>query len=146
MIVYTMGFTKKSAEEFFTLILNNNIKLLIDIRLNNNSQLAGFTKGRDLPYFLKKICDCEYAHEEYFAPDKDLLDGYKKGEISWDEYEIVYQKLYKDRKMGEWFNEKYLNYDKVLLLCTEPTPEKCHRRLLAEYIESDYRDVKIIHL
>ena len=77
MKIYTMGFTQKSAETFFERIKENKIELLIDIRLNNQSQLAGFAKGRDLKYFLDKLCQCGYAHELRFAPEKKLLDEYK---------------------------------------------------------------------
>ena len=146
MNLYTIGFTKKSAEEFFTFIGQNGIEILIDVRLRNNTQLAGFTKGNDLAYFLKIICNCLYTHEERFAPYKELLDGYKKGIISWDEYEMIYTNLYHKREMGLYFKEKYSQYNKALLLCSEPTPEHCHRRLLAECIRKDRPDVDIIHL
>ena len=90
MKLYTIGFTQKSAREFFNKIKNNNIDLLIDIRLNNISQLAGFAKGKDLEYFLKEICNCEYAHDDVFAPTKELLDNYRANKVSWKEYENVF--------------------------------------------------------
>lgn len=137
MQVYTMGFTKKSAEDFFGLIKNNGIEMLIDIRLNNQSQLAGFTKGRDLAFFLREICKCSYSHEIQFAPTKLILDNYKKNVICWSEYEVKYNELIKRRKVSDIFKDKYENYERVLLLCSEPTPENCHRRLLAEYLEKE---------
>lgn len=146
MTLYTIGFTQKSAEEFFTSIIKHEIEILIDIRLNNNTQLAGFTKGRDLPYFLEKICNCLYKHEVRFAPNKELLNDYRKGIASWDEYEVKYRKLYVQREMKNYFHENYKDYGKILLMCSEPTPEQCHRRLLAEYIEQDMDNVKIIHI
>ncbi|MCC8107240.1 MAG: DUF488 domain-containing protein [Clostridiales bacterium] len=138
MILYTMGFTQKSAEQFFEAIRRNEIEILVDVRLNNQSQLAGFTKGRDLPYFLKEICHCEYDHNPEFAPTKEILQGYKKGEISWEEYEPRYLSLLRDRGAEENFRRHYNSYSKVLLLCSEPGPERCHRRLLAEYLQKIY--------
>lgn len=132
MNIYTIGFTQKTAEQFFTKIKNNNIQVLIDVRLNNQSQLSGFAKEKDLAYFLKVICDCQYSHEVKFAPTKDILDNYKKGHISWDEYVAAFNKLIEARDMSAYFQEKYMQYENVLLLCSEATPEKCHRRLLAE--------------
>lgn len=132
MQIYTMGFTQKSAAGFFEKILQNNIKIVIDVRLNNQSQLAGFTKGRDLAYFLQAICGCKYAHETIFAPTKELLTAYKKGSIDWDGYVAQFDQLIASRKMADYFEAKYAKYDSVLLLCSEPTPQNCHRRLLAE--------------
>ena len=146
MNLFTMGFTRKSAEEFFTLIGENHIEILIDIRLRNNTQFAGFTKSNDLAYFLKAICACRYVHEDAFAPNKELLDDYKKQVTSWEKYESIYRSLYLKREMGERFRKNYQRYNRVLLLCSEPTPEKCHRRLLAEYIGQDMENIQIIHL
>ena len=137
MQIYTMGFTKKSAEDFFGMIKNNRIEILIDIRLNNQSQLAGFTKGRDLKFFLKEICKCSYSHEIQFAPTKQILENYKKKIISWSEYELQYNELIRNRKSSDIFISKFKDYEKVLLLCSEPTSENCHRRLLAEYLEKE---------
>lgn len=141
-----MGFTQKSAETFFELIKKYKIELLIDVRLNNQSQLAGFSKGRDLYYFLKSICDCEYDHNEMFAPTKDILDNYKKNKISWDEYVEKYNLLVEKRAVVKIFIEKYNKYDRVLFLCSEPTPENCHRRLLAEKICNSIDNIEIIHI
>lgn len=129
-----MGFTQKTAEEFFTKIKKSNIDILIDIRLNNQSQLAGFTKGKDLKYLLKEIANCDYSHEISFAPTKELLDDYKKKKVDWNKYVEVFEELIKSRNMVEKFESKYGKYERVLLLCSEPTPEQCHRRLVAEAI------------
>lgn len=134
MEVFTMGFTKKRAKCFFNLINENKIEILIDIRLNNSSQLAGFTKGMDLEYFLKELCNCDYSHEEYYAPTKDILSDYQKKVISWDEYVEKFSALLEKREIERSFSNKYMKYSRVLLLCSEPTPEKCHRRLVAEYL------------
>lgn len=142
-MLYTIGFTKKSAEEFFELLKKNNVKKLIDVRLNNKSQLAGFAKGRDLEYFLKEIMDIEYSHRVEFSPSKELLDGYKKGSIPWEEYEDIYVDLIIRR--GDVFQVNKDDIDDACLLCSEATPEHCHRRLLAERLSS-LLDVSISHL
>ena len=145
MHIYTMGFTQKTAELFFEKIKENNIQIVIDVRLNNQSQLAGFTKGKDLEYFLKTICDCLYEHEISFAPTKEILTSYKNGKIDWEKYVIEFEKLIASRKMADHFEKKYLKYDNVLLLCSEATPENCHRRLLAEKF-SQGKDYEISHI
>lgn len=145
MIIYTMGFTQKSAEEFFGKILQNHIDIVVDVRLNNRSQLAGFTKGKDLEYFLKELADCRYDHKDYFAPTKELLQDYKKGITSWDDYTVIYNDLIQKRRMTDFFMKTYKDYQHPLLLCSEPTPEQCHRRLLAEAIHHDYH-VDMIHI
>ncbi len=134
MDIYTMGFTQKNAEKFFKRIIDNKIEILVDVRLNNQSQLAGFTKGKDLAYFLREICDCDYKHDIIYAPTKEILQAYKKEKISWKEYEIRYNALIAQRNVDCKFKKDYKKYSKVLLLCSEATPEYCHRRLLAEYL------------
>lgn len=145
MQILTMGFTKKTAKEFFDKIRRNEVEILIDVRLNNVSQLAGFTKGADLAFFLKEICGCGYSHELKFAPTKDILDRYKKKQISWKEYEVEYNNLIQSRKVIDLFKTKYYNYNKVLFLCSEPEPEYCHRRLLAEYLQKEL-EIDVLHL
>jgi len=144
-MIYTMGFTQKNAETFFEKIKKADIDILVDVRLNNKSQLAGFTKGQDLVYLLKEICDCKYSHEVSFAPTKEILDGYKKGSMSWEKYEIEYTSLLKRRKVEETFSKKFMGVENVLFLCSEPTPEQCHRRLLAEYIGHEL-NIEIKHI
>ncbi|MGN1350188.1 MAG: DUF488 family protein [Anaerovoracaceae bacterium] len=145
MQIYTIGFTQKTAEQFFETIRQHGIQIVVDVRLNNQSQLAGFTKGRDLGYFLKVICSCRYAHEEAFAPTKEILDAFKKDGIDWTEYERRFDELFRARKMTDVFKKKYLSYDRVLLLCSEATPKHCHRRLLAEKFAEELH-AEIIHL
>lgn len=143
MNLYTIGFSQKSAEEFFKILKSNNVIRLIDIRLNNKSQLAGFTNVKHLPYFLK-IHGIEYLYRPDFAPSKELLDGYKKKSISWSEYEIEYNKILTQRNVIEKIDWEIFN--DAVLLCSEPTAEKCHRRLLAEYLAQNKGDIKIKHL
>lgn len=141
-----MGFTQKTAEKFFSLISENEIEIVIDIRLNNNTQLAGFTKGKDLAFFLSKISNCSYAHETIFAPERELLNNYKKGIIIWQDYETIYRELYLKRNMKDYFIRNYNAHQNVLLLCSESTPEHCHRRLLANFFKEDVENINIIHL
>jgi len=138
MTIFTIGFTQKTAKEFFELLKKNKIELLVDVRLNNQSQLAGFTKGQDLSYFLKEIVGCEYSHDLILAPTKELLNDYKKGTVTWDRYVEVFSKLIESRKMAENFEKKYSAYSNVVLLCSEPKADKCHRRLVAEAVSKKY--------
>lgn len=146
MTVFTLGFTQKSAKDFFTLIKENNISVLVDIRLNNISQLAGFTKGRDLEFFLEELCECKYEHEKLAAPTKDILDGYKKGNLSWEQYELEYEELIKSRETIKDFLLKHKSDERICLLCSEPTPEHCHRRLFARLMKEMDSDVSVRHL
>ena len=145
MDIYTMGFTQKNAEQFFGKILDNKIELLVDVRLNNQSQLAGFTRGKDLAYFLRAICNCDYDHDTIYAPTKEILQAYKKEEIVWGEYEVRYNDLIDRRRVAHDFKKNYEKYSRVLLLCSESTPEYCHRRLLAEYLVQELGG-NIIHI
>jgi uncharacterized protein (DUF488 family) len=147
MNIFTIGFAQKSAEDFFNLLIANEIECLVDIRLNNSSQLAGFTKHKDLQYFLKIIAKIDYIHDIKYAPTKDILDNYKSGKLSWDDYDIKYNNLISARKIEYLFKDtvknKYLN---ICFLCSEAQAINFHRRLLAEYLKSKFDDVKIVHL
>ncbi|MCQ2752576.1 MAG: DUF488 domain-containing protein [Coriobacteriales bacterium] len=143
--LYTIGFTKKSAEQFFELLKKHQIQTLIDVRINNSGQLAGFTKGTDLIYFLKQIANINYRHIVDFAPTKELLSDYREGKTNWAEYTIIYNNLLQKRSV----NSKYRveNFDKCCFLCSEEKPEYCHRRLLVEFLQKqDVDNVKIVHL
>jgi uncharacterized protein (DUF488 family) len=142
--VYTIGFTQKSAEEFFTRLKLAGVKRVIDIRLKNESQLAGFSKKPDLAFFLREIGDIDYAHEPDLAPTPDILDKYKKRKGDWQDYEARFLDLIRQRKVEEKFTPEFL--DESCLLCSEPTPEHCHRRLVAEYLRESWGDVNITHL
>jgi len=143
MNLYTIGFTKKTAEQFFKLLKKNGVKKLMDIRLNNKSQLAGFAKTPDLEYFLK-ISGIDYEYLPEFAPDKELLDEYKKKKIKWEDYEIRYSKLLKKRDSAT--KMKNLDFNSSCLLCSEAEPDKCHRRLFAEFVRDNLQGVNIIHI
>ena len=143
--LYTIGFTKKSLEEFFNLLKENKIKKLIDIRLNRESQLSGFAKERDLKYVLKKLLNIKYEAIEEFAPTKELLKEYQKNK-DWDKYEIEFKKIISNRKL-ERFKEKILTeHDKICFLCSESKPDKCHRRLISEFFKSLSSNIAIKHL
>lgn len=142
--LYTIGFTKKNAQTFFSKLQKVGVTKLIDIRLNNISQLAGFAKRDDLIYFLKEICNCDYSHMPKLAPTKEILDTYKKKQIDWDEYVRRFSKLISERIIENEISAEELN--NACLLCSEPTPEKCHRRLIAEYFKDKFKEIKIKHL
>jgi len=142
--IYTIGFTKKGAETFFGLLQDHPIKRVIDIRLNNVSQLAGFSKRDDLEYFLKELCSIAYIHLPELAPTKDILDEYKKNKGDWSVYETQFNQLMVDRNVETDFSPEL--FDHACLLCSEHEPENCHRRLVAEYLQEKWGNVEIIHL
>lgn len=145
MEIYTIGFTKKTAKQFFGKLRAAKIARLIDVRLNNTSQLAGFTKRDDLKYFLQEICQADYVHVPMLAPSDDILSDYKKKRIDWQEYEQRYLALVAKRKV-EASVDRALFEQPAVLLCSEATPENCHRRLAAEYLADKWGGVRIIHL
>lgn len=142
--LYTIGFTKKNAEKFFGLLKSNEVNKIVDTRVNNTSQLSGFAKGNDLKFFAKELNNINYQHNLDFAPTKELLSKYRKGEMTWAKYEQEYLDLLDFRKVSKKIDVKDLH--KNCLLCSEHTAEKCHRRLLAEYFQEVNNDVEIIHL
>ncbi len=143
--LYTIGFTKKSACEFFELLKKYSVKTVVDVRISNSSQLAGFAKGSDLTYFLKQIGGIGYRHIVDFAPTKELLSDYRAGKVDWSEYTRVFNNLLEHRLINKRY--KVADFDNCCFLCSEETPEKCHRRLLAEHLkQQDPENVKIIHL
>lgn len=142
--LFTIGFTKKSAEYFFRKLSDSGVKKLIDTRLNNVSQLAGFAKREDLKFFLKEICDIEYIHVPEFAPTQDMLDEYKKVTHDWKKYEKKFMALISRRKIENYFSSADLK--DACLLCSEDSPHHCHRRLVAEYLKSKYNELEIKHL
>ena len=142
--LFTIGFTKKSAEEFFTKLSEAGVKRVLDIRLNNVSQLAGFSKRDDLQYFLKTIRDIDYRHLPELAPTKDILEEYRKNKGDWSVYESRFLALLSERKPEERISRAMLDHG--CLLCSEDKPENCHRRLVAEYFRKKLGDVEIVHI
>ena len=146
MNVYTIGFTQKSAEQFFDLICKNDIGLMIDIRLNNVSQLAGFAKGKDLKYFLARICKCDYVHDLDFAPTQEIMENGRGKKIPWTEYEKQYSDLIDSRKVLDRFFDKYGRYKNVCLLCSEADAKDCHRSVLVRMLQKESSGITIQHL
>lgn len=144
MKLFTIGFTKKSAEKFFTLLKTSDVKRVVDVRLNNVSQLAGFAKRDDLRYFLKEICGIDYVHMTELSPTKEILDAYKKSKEDWGVYEKAFLNLLSERKIEDTLLGKLLDWD--CLLCSEDKSLHCHRRLVAEYLKRQWGDIEIIHL
>ena len=145
MEIYTIGFTKKTAAEFFRSLQRAGIKRLIDVRLNNTSQLAGFAKRDDLEYFLAEICRAEYHHQPLLSPDKDLLDGYKNKTVAWEQYAARFLALLGERGVERLVDRGLFDVPTVLL-CSEPAAERCHRRLVAEYLAAKWGGARIVHL
>ncbi|MEW6662093.1 MAG: DUF488 family protein [Bacillota bacterium] len=145
MEVYTIGFAQKAAEEFFGALRRVGIKRLVDVRLNNTSQLAGYTKARDLPFFLRELCGIEYRYEPLLAPSQAILDAYKKEKGSWQEYENQFLALMAQRRVEEKIPQSLLDIPTVLL-CSEANANHCHRRLVLEYLQEKWGGLKIIHL
>jgi uncharacterized protein (DUF488 family) len=143
MEIYTTGFTKKRAAQFFGSLRQANIQRLLDVRLNNSSQLAGFAKKEDLSFFLAEICHIEYQHEPLLAPTQDMLDAYKKQKGNWSDYEQRFLALMRDRRIEERINPKLFAIPTVLL-CSELTAEHCHRRLVLEYLQEKWGNLEII--
>jgi uncharacterized protein (DUF488 family) len=148
MEIYSIGFTQKTAAQFFSLLKTHGIRRLLDVRLNNVSQLAGFAKRDDLKYFLREICQADYIHDPTLAPTQQMLDHYKKEKtIPWSEYESAFLALIANRKIESILDPKLFSTPTVLL-CSEPTPENCHRRLVLEYLQHQWpqQNIRVTHL
>ncbi|HID78881.1 MAG TPA: DUF488 domain-containing protein [Planctomycetaceae bacterium] len=145
MEVYTIGFTRTTAAEFFRRLKQAGIRRLIDVRLNNTSHLAGFAKRDDLEFFLAEICGADYLHELRLAPTQEMLDAYKRQKGSWEEFEERFLRLMAERQI-ETVIEPQLFTGPAVLLCSEPTAERCHRRLILEYLDDHWGNVEAVHL
>jgi uncharacterized protein (DUF488 family) len=146
MKVFTIGFTKKSAQMFFVMLRNSGARRVVDVRLNNVSQLAGFAKRGDLEFFLHEICRMDYIHAPILAPTQGMLDRYKKEKGAWSAYTNEFLSLMKERKVEQTVPPEVLADG--CLLCSEDKPDKCHRRLVAEYLQELWpdKDIQIVHL
>jgi uncharacterized protein (DUF488 family) len=145
MKIYTIGFTKKSAETFFKLLKDHDIHCLVDIRLKPDGQLSGFAKKNDLKFFLRKLNDCDYVHLPRLAPAEEILSAYRK-DHNWGKYEIAFESLMDQRGIPETLDRTLFEEKSCCLLCSEDTPEKCHRRLVAERLGRIWGDLEIIHI
>jgi len=144
MKLFTIGFTKKTAEKFFGLLRGSGARRVVDVRLNNVSQLAGFAKKDDLAFFLKELAGMEYVHLPELAPTQEMLDAYKKGKDDWQLYEQRFLGLMRERKIEEKLPRSL--FEGACLLCSEDKPHQCHRRLVAEYLQQHWGDVEVKHL
>jgi uncharacterized protein (DUF488 family) len=145
MKLFTIGFTQKSAQQFFELLQKNKIECLVDIRLHPDGQLAGFTKREDLKYFLHTITGCEYRHFLNLAPTDEILKAVR-ADHNWLRYEKSFEELMDERGIPETVDRTLFEQKTCCLLCSEPTPDFCHRRLVAERLAREWKDVEIIHL
>lgn len=144
MRIFTIGFTKKDARRFFNLLRESGAARVVDVRLNNVSQLAGFAKKDDLRYFLEEICSLDYVHEFSLAPTEEMLAAYRGKRSTWTEYESTYRALLADRGVEKSLSREVL--DGACLLCSEHEPRLCHRRVAAEYLREHWSDIQIVHL
>lgn len=144
MRLYTIGFTKKSARRFFELLRSSGARRIVDVRLNNVSQLAGFAKKDDLAYLAKEVCGMDYLHLPALAPTKEMLDRYKKDGGDWQDYERQFLDLMRERRIEEEISKEAVADG--CLLCSEDKPHHCHRRLVAEYLKEHWGNVDIVHL
>ena len=144
MKVSTIGFTKKSASRFFELLRESGVKRIVDVRLNNGSQLAGFTKKDDLAWFAGELCGIDYVHVPDLAPTKEMLADYRHGRIDWGIYEIRFIDLMRERRIEETVPREVVGGG--CLLCSEDQPHHCHRRLVAEYLNESWGGLEIEHL
>lgn len=142
--IFTIGFTKKSAEQFFTKLRESGVKCLVDVRLNNTSQLAGFAKKEDLSYFLREICGITYIHLPQLTPTADILAAYKKHKGDWGIYERAFLDLMAQRRIEDTVPQDQL--DQGCLLCSEDQPHHCHRRLVVEYLQQKWGNLNVTHL
>lgn len=144
MRLYTIGFTRKDAADFFGKLERAGISQLVDTRLRPSSQLAGFAKQKDLAFFVQRILGRPYRYERLLAPTAELLDAWRRRRIGWDEYERIYLELLERRRIAERLRPEEL--DGACLLCSEHEPDHCHRRLAAEYLRERWGGIEILHL
>ena len=145
MDIYSIGFTHKSAEEFFGTLKRSGVQRLMDIRLNNTSQLAAFAKSADLPYFLRELCGIRYVYEPRLAPTQEIIDSARSRKPDWPAWEKNFLTLMAERDIANKLDRKSFNTPTVLL-CSEATAEHCHRRLVLEYLQQHWRGIAIHHL
>lgn len=143
--IFTIGFTKKNAAQFFQILQKAGIKRLIDVRLNNSSQLAAFAKKDDLAYFLKEICQAEYLHLPILAPTQNMLDQYKKEKLGWEFYKPSFLALMQERQIEKEI-DKALFEEPCVLLCSEHLAEHCHRILVLQYLQDKWSDITVTNL
>jgi uncharacterized protein (DUF488 family) len=145
LLIYTIGFTQKSAERFFGLLSDAKVERVVDTRIFPNTQLSGFAKGGDLPFLLRRLVGADYEHRTDFAPTETLLREYRNKVIGWEEYEGRYKALLSERRIEEHVAASFFAR-RTALLCSEATAKRCHRRLLVEYLATFLGPVQRIDL
>ena len=145
MELFTIGFTKKTAQEFFEALAGAGIKTLIDVRLNNKSQLAGFSKQADLEYFLDEICSIKYIHEPLLTPTEEMFKAYRSKSIDWEEFGRRYRDLLGKRAVSDHLDRTPFT-ENAILLCSEPDADHCHRRWAAEHLRDAWGGLDLVHL
>lgn len=144
MKLFTIGFTKTSAEHFFGRLMAAGVRTVLDTRLRSDSQLAGFAKRDDLAYFLRVICNINYRQEPSLAPTAEILDAYREKAITWEEYDRRYLALLSERRVNASLDPS--EFDLACLLCSEDKATRCHRRLAAEYLARHWSAIEVLHL
>ncbi len=145
MQTFTLGFTQKSAEQFFGLLRQHQVRRLLDVRLNNVSQLAGFAKKNDLIFFLKELCQIDYIHLPELTPTASLLKAYQNKELPWPDYAARFVDLLGQRQIERVLDADL--FDQGCLLCSEHQPHFCHRRLVLEYLnQNGQATIDAVHL
>lgn len=144
--LFTIGYTKKTAEEFFSLLEHNQVDVVVDVRASNSSQLAAFTKRSDLPFFLDRVARIGYRHFEFFAPTQEIRDTLKRSDQGWPEYERRFNRLLVERDVIAQVDKDLILTRACCLLCAEPAPDRCHRRLVAEHLAAHLQNLEIRHL
>ena len=145
MKLYTIGFTQKPAQRFFTLLADHGVERVVDIRLRPGGQLSGFAKGSDLPWFLQRLNGCAYIHLPQLGPSDAIIDDYRR-DHDWPRYVARFEALMDERGIPDTLDRASFETQVSCLLCSEPTPEQCHRRLVAERLARAWPDVEVIHL
>jgi uncharacterized protein (DUF488 family) len=143
--LYTIGFTKKPAERFFKLLEEHQAKRVIDIRVNPQGQLSGFAKQDDLAYFLDRLIGCEYLHLPILAPTEEIMTDFRKDQ-QWERYVNRFEALMDERNVPASLDKAVLTETASCLLCSEATPERCHRRLVAERLSGAWPELEVVHL
>lgn len=144
MELFTIGFTRKTAETFFERLRSAGVRRVVDVRLNNVSQLAGFAKRDDLRYFARTICDADYVHALELAPTQAMLDAYRGKPGDWDAYERAFRAMLRQRRVEQTLAPE--RFAHACLLCSEDKPHHCHRRIVAEYLSEHWKGITIRHL
>lgn len=144
MKVFTIGFTQTTAESFFSRLARAGVRRIVDVRLNNVSQLSGFAKRNDLAYFLEHLCGADYVHTPELAPTDELLSAYRKGHQTWDAYAAAFTELLASRRIEETLRPNLREGD--CLLCSEAKPHRCHRRLVVEYLQRKWGGIDVVNL